>query len=153
MAHVFVQQIYQKKGVWFMLRLASYLLTVRLLVMYYVRSQSDFWLLLLIQPLHGVTFSLMLTGSIEYLTILLPYSTSSTAVNTLFFTVGHGVGNVFWMKLLEMNGNVANELYAIGACMMIVNFAMGGTRGGGELVVEREKSDAEEREGILLKVV
>ena len=124
--------IYSSKGVWFMLRASTVLLAARLVCMSLVRTSDQFWILLIVQPLHGASFSLMLTGAMEHLATLASemYGTTSTVVNTLFFTVGHGIGNVLWMKLLELNGNDASDLYLLGAAALVVNLAAGGTREG-----------------------
>jgi hypothetical protein len=150
------RSIYQTKGIWFMLRLATYFLIVRMLVLSLVNSQDRFWLLMLCQPLHGMTFSLVLTGSIEYLTSFSSdmNSTSSSAVNTLFFTIGHGLGSVFWMQVLEMNGNVSNNLYLVGAALMIADVLAGGVKEDIQRELQRNEDSAEGGEGeVLLKVV
>jgi hypothetical protein len=103
-----------------------------------VSSKDMFWLLMLAQPLHGVTFALMICGSTEFLTSLPGemFSTSSTIINTLFFVVGHGVGNIFWLKAMDMKGDHAESLYLLGAGIMLIDLLAGGLRdeagGGGE---------------------
>eukprot|EP00928_Gymnodinium_smaydae_P038435 TRINITY_DN26519_c0_g2_i2.p1 TRINITY_DN26519_c0_g2~~TRINITY_DN26519_c0_g2_i2.p1 ORF type:complete len:475 (-),score=57.00 TRINITY_DN26519_c0_g2_i2:187-1512(-) len=62
------------------------------------------WLVLLIEPLHGVTFAAMWAATVEYAKRLAPPQATArmqTLVNGLYYQVAMGLGSVLWGQLVE----------------------------------------------------
>ncbi|GMH86759.1 hypothetical protein TrST_g13159 [Triparma strigata] len=116
--------IYLRFGPWWMIRVGSLILSFRLLIFATIFNLADLNYILVVQLLHGITFALVYTSSTEYLQRAVKNgnlsSSISTLINTLYFTVGQGVGNVFWGHLYEFFGR-ANEAYVFGALIIAVN--------------------------------
>jgi len=80
------------------------ILVVRCLLYMLVDQLQMPWLVLLVEPLHGVTFAAMWAATVEYGKRLAPASAVArmqSLVNGVFYNVAMGFGSVFWGRLVE----------------------------------------------------
>ncbi|GMH72714.1 hypothetical protein TL16_g05989 [Triparma laevis f. inornata] len=120
--------IYLRYGPWWMIRVGSLILSIRLLILATcVFDESQLKYILVVQLFHGITFALIWTGSTENLQRAVKNcdltSSIQTLINTLYFTVGQGIGNVFWGHVYE-HYERANEGYFLGAVVILINIWM-----------------------------
>tara|TARA_B100000795_G_C22768786_1_gene426912 strand:+ start:219 stop:1574 length:1356 start_codon:yes stop_codon:yes gene_type:complete len=124
------QQLIDRKGAFWMFRVAQSTYGVRLIGMVVLslgnlETTVQYVFLSLLQLLHGVTFALVWIAATHKLQSFSSSkrkvtTSASTLVSTLYFTVGQGCGNIFWMYLYQKYSNCA-LLYGIGWCILVLN--------------------------------
>jgi len=73
-------------------------------LLYTLLPPSAPWLVLLVEPLHGITFAAMWTATVEYGRRIAPpgaVARMQTLVNGVFYQLAFGVGSVFWGRIAE----------------------------------------------------
>ena len=125
--YYYCENIIQNKGIHWMFQIAQSVYGIRLLGMAtlsFFNPAYQYILLIFFQLLHGITFALIWLGAtykIQSLSYKLNLTTSaSTLVSTLYFTIGQGFGNVFWMYLYQIYQN-CGLLYFSGFCIIVFN--------------------------------
>ena len=140
--YYYSQNIIQQKGVYWMFQTGQITYAIRLVGMVVFSmlspgatgSGGQVVLLSCLQLLHGITFALVWTGATHQLQNMSSpkqqmTTSASTLVSTLYFTIGQGVGNVWWLYLYQQYHNCA-ALYGLGFGMIGVNVWYTNRRGG-----------------------
>ena len=141
--YYYSQHIIQQQGVYWMFQTGQITFAIRLVGMV-VFSMSNpgavgrggqVVLLSCLQLLHGITFALVWTGATHQLQNMSSpkqqmTTSASTLVSTLYFTIGQGVGNVWWLYLYQKYHNCA-ALYGLGFGLIAVNVWYTNRRGVG----------------------
>jgi len=130
------KELVDKKGVFWMFRVAQATYGIRLMGMVLLSSFTSletalhYLFLGLLQLMHGITFALVWIGATHKLQSFASFSSkdqeqkvttsAATLVSLLYFTIGQGVGNVFWMYLYQQYNN-CGALYFAGWCLLVLN--------------------------------
>ena len=128
------EHVLRARGAWWMLRAGQGLMAVRFGAMAF--ASSDLRAVLLLTSLHGVVFASIWVAATalmqrQFAKGLAVTTSAQVLVTTLYFVLGQGVGNVFWLSLYGRLGS-ARMLYAAGCVVLLVNVGVGGAEGPGE---------------------
>ncbi len=128
----FSEQVLRERGAWWLLRAGQGLMAARFGAM--AVASSDLRAVLLLTSLHGVVFASIWVAATalvqrHFARGLAVTTSAQVLVTTLYFVLGQGLGNVFWLSLYGHLGS-ARILYAAGCVVLLVNAAAGGAAGG-----------------------
>jgi len=131
-------RVYRAKGAKEMIRIAFIALTVRLVLLSSPLGEEP-WFILFVQCSHGISFAMGWVAAVERMRSFANdvagggteiMATAQAIVTALYFTIGQGVGNVFWLKLFDYlvpadsEGSPA-KLYFFGSCVILLNLKIG----------------------------
>jgi Na+/melibiose symporter-like transporter len=119
------KRIFVHQGGWKMLWYAMAIVMFRLpLLAHFVVTEDDLSYILPIQLFHGVAFALIWSGGTDYLQHHAPpmvTASTQTILSTTYFTIGQGVGNIFWMSLYDNMG--PKKMYMLGTAIVTAAYA------------------------------
>ena len=127
----FGKKMHDQHGAFWMFRVAQATYSVRLMGMVVIsatglHSVIQYVFLCLLQLLHGITFALVWIAATHKLNAMNTSkrkvtTSASTLVSTLYFTIGQGFGNIFWMYCYERLQHNCAVLYFAGWCFLMLN--------------------------------
>jgi hypothetical protein len=127
----FGKKMHDQNGAFWMFRVAQATYSVRLMGMGVIsatglHSVMLYVFLCLLQLLHGITFALVWIAATHKLNAMNTSkkkvtTSASTLVSTLYFTIGQGFGNIFWMYCYERLQHNCGVLYFAGWCFLMLN--------------------------------
>ena len=127
----FGKKMHDQHGAFWMFRVAQATYSVRLMGMVVIsatglHSVMQYVFLCLLQLLHGITFALVWIAATHKLNAMNTSkrkvtTSASTLVSTLYFTIGQGFGNIFWMYCYERLQHNCAVLYFAGWCFLMLN--------------------------------
>ena len=106
-----------------MFRFAQITTCIRLLLTATLTKTTSFWILPM-QLLHGISFSMNWTAATEVFQAASPSSITASAqviVTQLYFTLGQGLGYLFWSTMYEIYG--ASPAYCLGSFLLAANLS------------------------------